>query len=44
MAMVGDGSYGSGGVAWVGHGIEKKIGFWEVSHIASNWVFKDVGM
>ena len=34
MAMMGDGSYGSSesinGVAWVGHGREKEIGFWEV--------------
>ena len=44
MAMVGDGSYGSGGVAWVGRGREKAIEFWEVSYIASNWVFKDIMM
>ena len=34
MVMVGDGSYGNGGaidgVAWVGHGREKEIGFREV--------------
>ena len=54
MAMMGDGSYGSSGaingVAWVGHGREKEIGFWEVNiqqvigfPETSGCIFRDVG-
>ena len=42
MAMMGDGSYGSGravdGVAWAGREKEKEIGFWEVLGLFSDVV------